>query len=179
MSDREDLWRHAAAIAERAHIGQTRHDGFTPYAAHPARVAMTVAAVFGCDDPEALAIAWLHDVIEDSTIDYEDLLGGFGSAVADGVAALSKNPALPEAARESAYDAGLERADWRAKLVKLADVTDNMADAGDLRPTKRGRLISRAERAIAIAERDDTGRPELIRAAASTRRALDRFRVPG
>ena len=173
-----DLWRRAASFAARMHRGQFRRDGVTPYAAHPARVGMTVAAVFGCDDPETIAIAYLHDVIEDTTADYEDLLDAFGPVVADGVAALSKNAALPSARREAAYDEGLEAASWRAKLVKLADVIDNMADmTTDGDEGRRDRVASRARRAIDIARRDPSGR---LRAAADiAEAALERFRADG
>ncbi|USN98133.1 MAG: bifunctional (p)ppGpp synthetase/guanosine-3',5'-bis(diphosphate) 3'-pyrophosphohydrolase [Phycisphaeraceae bacterium] len=178
-----DLWPRAASFAATAHEGQFRRDGRTPYAAHPSRVAMTVAAVFGCIDDEALAIAWLHDVIEDTTTDYEDLLDGFNRTIADGVAALSKNAALPSERREAVYDEGLENADWRAKLVKLADVFDNMADATwDEQPPsagKRERLIARAVRAIGIARRDRSGNASLARAAEVVEQALERFRAVG
>ena len=58
---------------------------YTVYAAHPTRVAMNVAVVFGCDDPAVLAIALLHDTIEDCSTDYEDLAGAFGDEVAKGI----------------------------------------------------------------------------------------------
>lgn len=172
------LWQRAVSYAARAHEHQRRLDGCTPYSAHPCRVALTVSAVFGCDDPEALAIACLHDTIEDSTTDYEDLLKEFGEQVADAVAALTKNPALPEARRETTYDEGLERAGWRAKLVKLADVYDNMSDLAPGAPSsKHGKLIVKAERAIAIASRDTSGRAEVARAIGAVTRVLDAFRA--
>jgi guanosine-3',5'-bis(diphosphate) 3'-pyrophosphohydrolase len=180
--DPAQLWRRAASFAARAHQGQFRKDGLTPYAAHPARVAATVGVLFGCDDAEALAIAWLHDTIEDSTTDYEDLAEAFGVAVADGVASLSKNPALPEPERERMYDEGLERAGWRPKLVKLADVLDNMADlATDAPAPLRARLLSRAERAVVIARRDGSGRAELARGIALVEQLIASVRgsIPG
>ena len=39
----ERLWMRAASFAARAHGAQRRKDGLTPYFAHPARVAVTVA----------------------------------------------------------------------------------------------------------------------------------------
>ncbi len=183
IHESHDLWRRAASYAARMHRGQFRRDGVTPYAAHPVRVAMTVAAVFGCDDAEALAVACLHDVIEDTTADYEDLLHLFGKGIADDVAALSKNAALPSALREAAYDEVLEKASWRAKLVKLADVIDNMADASGadetraVSPGKRSRLIDRAHRAIGIARRDPSA--VLASAADIAEAALERFTALG
>ncbi len=78
------LWRRASAFSTRAHDGQFRRDGATPYIVHPHAVAMTVRHVFGCDDEVTLAIALLHDTIEDTTVDYDDLLEAFGPEVAEG-----------------------------------------------------------------------------------------------
>jgi (p)ppGpp synthase/HD superfamily hydrolase len=176
VPDAPPLWHEAAAFAQREHRHQTRRDGATPYAAHAARVALTVAAEFGCDDETTLAVAWLHDTIEDTTTDYEDLLRRFGRAVADDVAALSKNPALPSDERERRYDEGLEAGSWRAKLVKLADVLDNLRDSGGERSTGRlGRLIDRAERAIRIARAEGSGKPELGTACEIVASALEGF----
>ncbi len=136
-------------MALRLHQGQMRDDGRTPYAAHPVRVAMTVRDVFGCDDEVCIAAAFLHDVIEDSPADYDDIAEKFGEDVAGCVAALTKDMRVPEAAREAAYDAALQRADWRAKLIKLADTYDNLCDLSSAE--KRGRVMNRCERAIAIA----------------------------
>lgn len=143
------LWQEAASFAARAHRGQKRDDGGTPYFAHPARVAMTVRDVFDCDDQVCLAAALLHDVIEDTPADYDDIAKRFGDEVAQCVAALTKNMRIPEAQREKEYDAGLLAADWRAKLVKLADTYDNFCDIKSNK--KRDKAISRCRRAIEIA----------------------------
>ena len=152
------LWREAASFAARAHAGQDRKDGVTPYAAHPTRVAMNVAVVFGCNDPATLAIAFLHDTIEDCSTDYEDLADAFGDEVTKGVAALTKDAALPEAERERHAEARLRAGGWRPILVKLGDVLDNRADMtarkGDARLT---RLIARKDWAVAAA-RDEAER---------------------
>lgn len=156
------LWQEAASFAVRMHAGQVRDDGTTPYAAHPVRVAMTVRDVFECDDAICIAAAFLHDVIEDTPADYDDLFERFGDEVADCVAALTKDMRLPEAAREVAYDQALIAADWRAKLVKLADTYDNMCDLSSA--DKRGKVIDRCERAIAIAKPAADEHPAVQRA---------------
>jgi guanosine-3',5'-bis(diphosphate) 3'-pyrophosphohydrolase len=107
---RKLLWPKAASFAARYHQNQMRKDGKTPYIAHPFRVAMTVRDVFGVDDPVALAAALLHDVIEDTTADYDDLDREFGSEVARVVASLTKDMRLPEKEREAAYDRQLATA---------------------------------------------------------------------
>ena len=146
------LWQRAVSFAARQHSGQLRKDGRTPYFAHPVRVAMTVRDIFEVDDPEVLAAAILHDVIEDTTTDYDDLLQEFGRHVADLVASLSKDSRLPEAEREESYDAGLSKAPWAARLIKLADVFDNYCDARN--DSERAKVATKATRAIQCAGDD-------------------------
>jgi len=143
-----DAWQRAASFAARHHLHQVRRDGKTPYASHPFRVALTLRHVFEIADPVALTAALLHDVIEDTTVDYDDLAEEFGTEVAAIVAALSKDARMPEPERERAYDEQLSRADWRAKAIKLADVYDNHCDASA--ETKKT-FVDKVRRAIAIA----------------------------
>lgn len=144
------LWQQAASFAARAHAGQVRKDERTPYFAHPVRVAMTVREVFGCDDPVCIAAAFLHDVIEDTATDYDELLEHFGGEVAECVAALTKDMRLPEEEREPTYDRALAEADWRARLVKLADTYDNLCDIHK----DPERVVEKARRAIRLAQAD-------------------------
>src|SRR5688500_2703577 len=99
--DERPMWQRAAAMAARLHQGQMRKDGKTPYIAHPMRVALTVRDIFGVDDPVALAAALLHDLIEDTTADYDDVAKEFGPEVANVVAALTKDMRKPEDQREA------------------------------------------------------------------------------
>ncbi|MHC4415110.1 MAG: HD domain-containing protein [Planctomycetota bacterium] len=147
-----NLWHEAAAFAARAHRNQVRADGRTPYFSHPARVALTVAVTFGCDDEVVLTAALVHDVLEDTTADYDDLLKRFGPQIAEIVASLSKDKRLIEPEREAAYDRQLAAGPWQVKLIKLADVYDNLRDASGV-DTKR-RLLERAKRALEVAEDD-------------------------
>jgi (p)ppGpp synthase/HD superfamily hydrolase len=153
------MWQRAISFAARAHEGQRRKDGVTPYAAHPIRVAMTVRTVFGCEDEVALAAACLHDVIEDCDVDFDEIAEEFGEPVARCVAALSKDMRLPESEREPSYDEGLRRADWRAKLIKLGDVYDNFCDKG----SEHGKILDRCARALAIARAAREEHPALGR----------------
>lgn len=162
-----ELWQKASSFASRLHEGQRRKDNETPYASHPARVAMTITQVFGCADPEAIAAAYLHDTIEDTPADYDDIAEGFGTTIADIVAALTKNMILPEDDRERDYDQRLAQADWRARLIKLADCFDNLCDIEnrvDSAPHEvaatRKRHLARCERAVKLAEPDRDAHPE-------------------
>jgi (p)ppGpp synthase/HD superfamily hydrolase len=143
------LWQKAASWAARVHQHQVRKDGQTPYIAHPLRVALTVRHVFECADAMAVTIALLHDVIEDTTTDFDDLCREFGTDVAEAVACLTKDKRLPEEQRESAYYAQLARSSWQVRLVKLADAFDNLCDA--LQIDRKKKAIAKARLALAAA----------------------------
>src|SRR5437660_12911865 len=89
----------AVAFAARAHRGQLRKDGRTPYVSHVFRACLTTRHVFGVDDPAVLTAAVLHDAVEDTTTDFDDLAEEFGPEVAGWVALLSKDKRLPEPRR--------------------------------------------------------------------------------
>lgn len=169
------LWQDAASFAARAHQHHRRKDGVTPYVAHVYRVAMTVRDVFGCDDPIALAAALLHDTIEDTPTDYDDIEQRFGRRVADCVSALTKNMLLPERLREPDYDRRLAQADWRARLIKLGDVYDNYCDAlSRAKPNKanKAKLARRCRRAIALARGDEKKHASTGRAIKAVERLM-------
>jgi guanosine-3',5'-bis(diphosphate) 3'-pyrophosphohydrolase len=132
-------------------------------------VALTVRHHFACDDEVALLSSILHDTIEDTTTDYEDIESKFGEAVANCVACLTKNMALPEHQRESQYDAQLAHGPWQARLVKLADAFDNLCDLDSLITPDRERVtrdsFERARRALTLCELDTGETFERARAA--------------
>jgi guanosine-3',5'-bis(diphosphate) 3'-pyrophosphohydrolase len=118
----------AVSFSARAHHGQMRKDRVTPYSSHPFRVSLIVRHVFGFDDPAMLTAALLHDTIEDTTTDFDDIEKQFGAEVAGWVALLTKDKRLQDATREDAYRTGLAAAPWQVKVCKLADICDNLLD---------------------------------------------------
>ncbi len=136
-------------MAARAHRNQLRKDKRTPYFSHPVRVALTVAVKFNCTDDKVIAAALLHDILEDTRADYDDLLERFGQEIADIVAALSKDTRLVEPERERRYYDELADAPWQARLIKLADVYDNLSDATD--DAIREKVLSAAANALRVA----------------------------
>ena len=143
----------AVSFASRAHDGQLRKDHRTPYVAHVFRVCLVVRHVFGLDDDRALLAALLHDTIEDTRTDYDDLLqllGGVGHPVADWVAALSKDKRREEPEREEDYLATLAAAPWQVKVCKLADIFDNLLDSRQLSDAQLQRSLGRAHDALAV-----------------------------
>ena len=140
MDSLQDTFRpllEAVAFAARAHRHQIRKDNRTPYASHVFRVCLVVRQVFGIDDPHALMAGVLHDTIEDTNTDYDDVKKEFGPEVAAWVAALSKDKRLDEEPREQAYMATLAAAPWQVKVCKLADIFDNLMDSVHLGPEQR------------------------------------------
>jgi guanosine-3',5'-bis(diphosphate) 3'-pyrophosphohydrolase len=152
------LWAKAASFAARAHRHQVRKDKTTPYIAHPFRVAMTVRHVFGCEDEVALCIALLHDVIEDTTTDYDDLATNFSAEIARGVGILTKDARLPEEEREARFYEAIAAGPWQVRLVKLADGYDNVTDCFE--EAQRAKAVLKARHAIAAAGDD----PRLVKA---------------
>jgi guanosine-3',5'-bis(diphosphate) 3'-pyrophosphohydrolase len=85
--------------------------------------------VFGFDDPALLTAALLHDTIEDTNTDCDDIIDHFGPEVARWVSALTKEKRLPHDEREADYARRLAAADWQVKVIKLADIYDNLMDS--------------------------------------------------
>ena len=154
------LWQEAASFAARMHRGQVRSDRETPYFAHPVRVAMTLRDLFGCDDEAAIAAALLHDVIEDTEAGDDDVLERFGEVVAEAVAAMTKDMRLREDLREPLYDQGLLEGGWRGRLIKLADVHDNLCDLSSTH--KLEKMLGRCRRAIDIARKAGDDHPAIL-----------------
>jgi (p)ppGpp synthase/HD superfamily hydrolase len=152
----------AVSFAGRAHRHQLRKDQQTPYACHVFRVCLVLRHVFGFDDPRILTAALLHDTVEDTTTDWDDLSERFGDEVASWAAALTKDKRLPEAEREAAYGAQLARAPWQVKACKLADVFDNVMDSRHMRPEQRAKTLGNARRYLEALRPD---LPEAVRRA--------------
>ena len=140
----------AISFAARAHRHQVRKDGQTPYVAHVYRVAMILRHLFGVTDPKVLTAAVLHDTIEDTTTDFDEIAEAFGPDVATWVVALTKDKRLPEAEREEAYGKQLAAGGLPVCLCKLADVYDNLTDSRAMPAEKRAKTVANARRYLAV-----------------------------
>jgi (p)ppGpp synthase/HD superfamily hydrolase len=145
-----NLCLKAISYAARQHDGQFRKDNETPYIAHPMRVMTILSEVFAVRDREILAAAVLHDTIEDTDSDQEEISQEFGHRVAEYVDALSKESNLNRKTREARYAKCLERAATAVKLCKLADLYDNLTDRHALTDKK---VLLTADRADHLRER--------------------------
>jgi (p)ppGpp synthase/HD superfamily hydrolase len=111
----EKLETIAKRIATTAHQGQVDKAG-QPYISHPESVASQVIG------DEAKAVAWLHDVVEDTAVTFDDLRAeGLSEVVIEAAAILTKQ-------ENESYETYLERvaANPLAKAVKLADLKHNL-----------------------------------------------------
>ncbi len=120
----------AAQFAARAHSGQTRKDGKTPYMRHPERVAGRQASREGATE-EQVCICLLHDVLEDTKVPLVELVEEFGGNIALGVEAMT-NPSTgskaPRAERKRLDRERLAAASQEIKIIKMLDRIDNLND---------------------------------------------------
>jgi (p)ppGpp synthase/HD superfamily hydrolase len=128
-----DAYTQALHFAAHAHRGQTVPGSDMPYLAHVCNVAMEVmTAIASANDgvahPDlAVQCGLLHDVIEDTDVTCEQIEAAFSDAVAQGVAALSKDDRLESKAEKMADSLrrikNQPREIW---MVKLADRITNL-----------------------------------------------------
>lgn len=125
METEQNVVAKAAVFAMEAHIGQKRKDG-ADYWRHLASVADLVRWA-GLDD-EVIAAAWLHDVLEDTSVQYSAISAEFGPRIALLVAEVT-DAAKPEdgnrAVRVAINRAHLAKASPDGMSLKLADLIDN------------------------------------------------------
>lgn len=117
------------AFAETAHEGQTRASG-APYITHPRAVRKILEEEFpGPVDDITLAIALLHDVLEDCDVHPTLLLERYGRDVQEGVTLLSwRIRTLGLERNERVYWSGIEKGPRSVRLVKAADRVHNLRE---------------------------------------------------
>lgn len=116
----------AREFAAYAHRDQKRKYTGEPYFYHCADVASIVSTV--TQDPDMIAAAYLHDVVEDTYITIDILIQVFGVRIADLVGWLT-DKSCPEdgnrAARKKIDREWLGHAPNDAKTIKCADLISN------------------------------------------------------
>ena len=143
--EQAQLVRRAYYYSEQAHYGQTRRSG-EPYVTHPLAVASILARMHM--DAQSLMAALLHDVIEDTGVNKEDIGAQFGEEVAELVDGVSKlthvefdSVELRQAENFQKMTLAMAK-DIRVILVKLADRLHNMRTLGVLNREKIKRIAS-------------------------------------
>jgi len=123
---RGTLLQRAFRFAHISHAGQKRKYTGEPYIIHPRRVSFWVAAV--TYDPEVVAAAILHDVLEDTSATFEELRDRFGWRVARmvwEVTDISRPNDGNRRVRKEIDRQHLALTSAEAQTIKLADLIDN------------------------------------------------------
>ncbi|MEZ5967228.1 MAG: HD domain-containing protein [Planctomycetota bacterium] len=142
--------RIAAAMmyAIEKHWHQRRRDG-TPYIAHPIRVAECLRRIGGVDDPDVIIAALLHDSIEDTDCEWDDLDKRFGRRVADLVATLSGDMRMPKPERRTEVIERARTAPREAQAIRLADRLDNLLDMSGFSQARKEEYVDGSEKTLA------------------------------
>jgi len=155
-----DLVKSAELFAKNKHAGQFRSDGTTPYSKHLDDVVNRLKSL-GVIDEELLCAGWLHDTIENTDTTFNDLYDQFESEVTVLVSSLSKDMTLTRKKREQAYVIQLKEASFRAKLIKLCDISANLSDLKNYEASKSKKLrqVKQKRYYLSIIKNDLVGNP--------------------
>lgn len=120
----------AMNIAYAAHEGQYRRGNGEPYINHPKRVVALLGENVEYVKQEVYAAAWLHDVLEDTSVTREGILQATNQLTLDYVTYLTRvvTSKTNKALNEDMYLQKLASAPSCVQNIKLCDMLDNMAD---------------------------------------------------
>ncbi|XP_077375292.1 guanosine-3',5'-bis(diphosphate) 3'-pyrophosphohydrolase MESH1 [Festucalex cinctus] len=122
-------------FAAEKHRNQRRKDAEqTPYINHPIGVARILSHEAGITDIVVLQAALLHDTLEDTDTNPEELETKFGQIVARIVQEVTDDKSLPKQERKRLQVEHAPHCSHQAKLVKLADKLYNLRDLNRCTP---------------------------------------------
>lgn len=125
----------ATKFAADKHRNQKRKDDVTPYINHPIEVTELLARIGKVTDVEILAAALLHDAIEDTATQPDEIKTAFGERVLSLVMECTDNKQLPKAERKRQQVESAPHKSDGAKQIKLADKISNLRDICHLPPS--------------------------------------------
>ena len=119
----------AVKFAADKHRDQRRKGaGAVPYINHPVEVAELLARVGGVSDFATLQAAILHDTIEDTETEPEELEAHFGPEVRQLVEEVTDDKGLDKEVRKTLQITHTPHLSAKAKRIKLADKICNVRD---------------------------------------------------
>jgi (p)ppGpp synthase/HD superfamily hydrolase len=125
-----EVYIKACRFAAQAHQRQLYPGTQLPYLLHLNLVSMEIIAALSAepdrDGDLAVQCALLHDTVEDTDTSYEQVEAIFGIRVANGVAALSKNPGLEKSQQLADSLNRIQQQPIEIWMVKLADRITNL-----------------------------------------------------
>ena len=120
----------AVQFCNVAHVGQKRKYTGEDYSVHPLAVARILAGVGA--RTELIVAGLLHDVLEDTSATYKQLVTEFGEEIADLVVEVTDGDVEGNRDyRMRTHAIRLGTASIDAKTIKLADILDNTKDIAE------------------------------------------------
>lgn len=155
MEDTTDIILGAKKFAQEKHKNQKRKDGVTPYSDHLEGVVNRLKNL-GVTDKDVLCAAWLHDIIEDTDVTFDQINERFGREVAVIVLSLSKDQNILKKDREIQYINQLKDASFQTKLIKLCDISANLKDLANapISKTQKNKQIKKILHYLRIIKND-------------------------
>ncbi len=132
------------------HAGQKRKSG-EDFIVHPVEVARLVVDLML--DTESVVAALLHDVVEDTSVEIEEVASTFGGETAQLVEGVTKLTRINFASREQAQIENYRKmvvamaSDYRVILIKLADRLHNMRT---IRYLAKNKQLNKAKETVEI-----------------------------
>ncbi len=174
-----DQIKNAELFAKEKLSGIVRNDGRIPYSKHLDDVMNRLKSL-GVIDDEILCAGWLHDVMEHTSVNFDDLYGRFGSRVAIMVSDLTPDVELTKKKRDQAYVLQLKHSSPESKIIMLCDISANLSDLKnyDVSKSKKLRLVRQQRRylsAINLELSSNTCYPLILILLTSVENSLNKF----
>lgn len=139
-----ELATAALRFARRVHLGQHRKQTDQQFVEHPIEVARLLMDA-GYDGP-IIAAAYLHDVVEHTQVEADEIRVRFGPEAAEVVEALSEDPTvIGYAARKRRLRAKVLAAGGMSVLIYTADRVANLRDWRTVAPERREQIAQRLD----------------------------------
>ena len=128
-NEEKDKVKHALKLSEQAHSNQLRKSG-DPFITHPLEVAKILTSIKL--DADSIVAGLLHDTLEDTNLNIEEIYQNFGNQIVELVDGLTKIKKYSLKVKNQKFGENYKKLilattkDLRVILVKLADRLHNM-----------------------------------------------------